>query len=64
MGVNFKDWDGFKNFSTGRVPVYLRGQYLTTYHELLQKSVKNFVQNFRYGSFKESSLRLSFSNFF
>ena len=27
-------------------------------------SVKNFAQNFRYGSFKESSLMLSFSNFF
>ena len=38
VGENVQDYDGFKNFSTGRVTVYLRGQYLATCHEVLQKS--------------------------
>ena len=36
MGLNFKECNGFKNFSTGRVAVYLGSQYLTTWYELLQ----------------------------
>ena len=31
-------WGGFKNFRSGRVPIYLGGQCLRTGHELLKKS--------------------------
>ena len=32
-GLDFQDQDGFKNFRTRNVPVFLEGQYLPTCHK-------------------------------